>query len=43
MLRHATIATTENYIRMSKKLDDGAEHRVQLGKKADLLAVRPAE
>lgn len=42
MLGHATIATTENYIHMAKRLDDGAEHRVQVGKKADLSAVIPA-
>jgi site-specific recombinase XerD len=39
MLGHATIATTENYIHLAKRLNDGAEHRVQIGKKADLSAV----
>jgi site-specific recombinase XerD len=43
MLGHATIATTENYIHLAKRLNDGAEHRVQIGKKADLSAVAPAD
>ena len=43
MLGHATLGTTEGYIHMAKRLNDGAEHRVQVGKKADLSAVRPTE
>lgn len=43
MMGHATIATTENYIHLSRRLNDGAEHRVSVGKKADLSAVKPAE
>jgi len=43
MLGHATLGTTEGYIHMAKKLNDGAEHRVQVGKKANLSAVTPAE
>ena len=40
MMGHSTIATTENYIHLSRRLSDGAEHRVQVGNRADLSILK---
>ncbi len=43
MMGHSTIATTENYIHLSRRLNDGAEHRVNVGKRADFSNLKLPE
>lgn len=43
MMGHSTIATTENYLHLARRLNDGAEHRVRVRKKVDLTVVENLE